>query len=65
MKTNQGLTDRMLRMYLGVIIAGIGIYNNSIWAVLGIQVFVSGIVGICPLYSMLRLNTISKKEKEL
>jgi len=64
MKTNQGLTDRMLRMYLGVIIAGIGIFYNSIWAMLGIPVFVSGIVGICPLYSMLRLNTISKEEKE-
>jgi len=65
MKTNQGLTDRMLRMYLGVIIAGIGIFNNSIWAVLGIPVFISGIAGICPLYSLIRLNTISKEEKEL
>jgi len=64
MKTNQGLGDRVLRVYLGVIIAGIGIYNNSFWAVLGIPVFVSGIVGICPLYPMLKLSTISKEEKE-
>ena len=65
MKTNQGLGDRVFRMYLGVIIACIGIYNNSIWAMVGIPVFVSAIVGICPLYSMLKLNTISKEEREL
>ncbi|HKR03406.1 MAG TPA: DUF2892 domain-containing protein [Bacteroidia bacterium] len=65
MKTNQGLTDRMLRMYLGVVIAGIGIFYNSIWAVMGIPVFISGIVGLCPLYSILKLNTISKAEREL
>lgn len=64
MKNNQGLTDRMLRMYLGVIIAGIGIFNNSAWALVGIPVFVSGIIGICPLYSILKFNTISKEERE-
>lgn len=64
MKNNQGLTDRMLRMYLGMIIAGIGIFNNSVWALLGIPVFVSGIIGICPLYSILKFNTISKEERE-
>lgn len=65
MKTNQGLGDRVLRIYLGIIIAGIGIYFNTIWAVIGIPVFVSGIVGTCPLYSMLKLNTINKEEREL
>jgi predicted ferric reductase len=65
MKTNEGLGDRVLRVYLGVIIAGIGIYFNTIWAVLGVPVFVSGIVGVCPIYSMLKWNSISKEESEL
>jgi hypothetical protein len=65
MKTNQGLTDRMFRMFLGMIIAGSGIFYNSIWAVLGIPVFISGIVGICPFYSLLGLNTITQAEREL
>ena len=64
MKTNEGIGDRVLRMFLGVVIAGIGIYNNSIWAVLGIPVFVTGVAGLCPLYSLLRLNTISREERE-
>jgi hypothetical protein len=65
MKTNQGLGDRVLRIFLGVTIAGIGIFNNSIWAVLGIPVFVSGVVGLCPLYSLLGLNTISAEERQM
>lgn len=63
MKTNQGLGDRVIRMFLGVIIAGIGIFNNSIWAVLGIPVFVSGVAGTCPMYSLLGFNTISEEER--
>jgi hypothetical protein len=64
MKSNEGLTDRMLRIYLGMVIAGIGIFYNSFWAVVGIPVFVSGIAGTCPLYSMLGLNSITKAETE-
>ena len=63
MKSNQGLLDRMLRMYLGMVIVGTGIFYNSIWAVLGIPVFVSGIVGLCPLYSLFGFNTISAEER--
>jgi hypothetical protein len=62
MKVNEGLKDRVIRMYAGMIIAGIGISFNSVWAVLGIPVFLSGAIGVCPLYSLMGINTISKEE---
>jgi hypothetical protein len=64
MKANIGMTERVVRMYLGVIIASVLIYFNSSWALIGIPVFVSGIAGICPLYSMLGINTV-KGRKEI
>lgn len=65
MKTNIGLTDRMIRLYAGMVIAGAGIFYNTPWALLGIPVFLSGIIGICPLYSMLGIKTFGKADQEI
>jgi hypothetical protein len=63
MKANVGMTDRVVRMYLGVITASLLIYFNSSWALIGIPVFVSGIVGVCPLYSIMGISTVKKPEQ--
>jgi hypothetical protein len=60
MKSNAGLTDRVIRLYLGIIIAGIGIYFNSAWALLGVPVFISGVAGYCVFYPLLKVNTLEK-----
>jgi hypothetical protein len=57
MKANVGMDDRVIRMFIGIIIVAAGIVANSIWAAIGIPVFLSGAVGICPLYSILGFNT--------
>ncbi len=62
MKVNVGLKDRVIRMYLGMIIAGFGIMYNSAWAMLGIPVFLTGVLGYCPIYSLLGIKTFSKEE---
>lgn len=62
MHTNEGINDRVIRMFLGVSISMFFIYQNSIWALLGLIPFVTGIVGICPLYSILGINTNTVKE---
>jgi len=64
MKSNEGLNDRFIRVYLGMVIAGSGIFYNSIWAVIGIPVFISGVIGFCPLYSLLKINTFGKADSE-
>ena len=51
-------------MYLGVVIAGIGIFSNLIWTVLGIPVFLTGVLGICPLYRIVGVKTFGKADAE-
>jgi len=43
-------------MYLGVIIASVLIYFNTIWALIGIPVFLSGAIGYCGIYQLLGIN---------
>ncbi len=57
MTANENMHDRAIRMILGVVIASIGIYLNTVWAVVGLVPFATGIVGFCPLYKLLGINT--------
>ena len=57
MHANIGMFDRFIRIWLGVIIAGVGIMNESPLALLGLIPFVTAIIGICPLYSLFRIKT--------
>ncbi|MFN0188190.1 MAG: DUF2892 domain-containing protein [Bacteroidia bacterium] len=61
MKGNESSTDRVIRVFLGVAIAMFFVYHNSAWALLGLLPFITGIVGICPLYSILGINTCKIK----
>ncbi len=58
MKTNEGMTDRVIRMFLGISVAMFFVFQNSAWALLGLIPFVTGIIGICPLYNLLGINTV-------
>jgi hypothetical protein len=64
MKTNEGMNDRVIRMFIGVSIAMLFIYQNSPWALLGLIPFITGAVGFCPLYQVLGINTLPRSEKQ-
>lgn len=57
MKSNEGMTDRVIRMFLGVAIAMYFVYHNSPWALVGLIPFLTGFIGICPLYSIMGIST--------
>ena len=59
------MNDRIMRMMLGVLIASFFIFYNSALALIGILVYVSGIVGTCPLYSVIKINNFGKADREL
>ena len=63
MKTNESSNDRIFRVFLGVAISMFFVYHNSAWALLGLIPFITGVVGICPLYSILGFNTCKIKSK--
>jgi len=63
-KNNVGKTDRIIRVILGVLLIGnvfFALKNPIGWV--GVILLVTGIVGICPLYSLLGINTKSAAEK--
>lgn len=63
-KNNVGKTDRIIRVILGVLLIGnvfFALQHPIGW--LGVILLVTGIAGICPLYSLLGVNTKSAAEK--
>lgn len=63
MKQNVGNIERVVR-----IVAGLGILSltmigpQSLWGLLGIVPLLTGLVGWCPPYALLGINTCGKKE---
>ena len=66
MKINEGRTDRIIRIVLGIVMLVLGIavlpagWLAWVVNVLGAILLVTGIVGFCPLYALLKLNTLKK-----
>ncbi len=64
MPHNEGTIDRVLR-----IVAGAGILSLAFvgpqtpWAYIGLVPLITGLVGFCPLYSVLGLSTCPVKAK--
>lgn len=65
MKANEGTMDRVIR-----VIAGLGILSLAFigpktpWAYAGIIFIVTGLVGFCPIYTLLGIKTCPLKEAQ-
>ncbi|HYW58316.1 MAG TPA: DUF2892 domain-containing protein [Polaromonas sp.] len=58
MKTNEGTLDRSLRVILGLVLIGLAVTGTlGVWAYIGVIPLITGAVGMCPLYSLLGINT--------
>jgi hypothetical protein len=63
-KNNVGKIDRIIRIVLGVVLVGNVFYGlNTPLGWIGLVLIVTGIGGICPLYSLINVNTKSLGEK--
>lgn len=61
MKRNEGTLDRTFRVAIGVLLIGLAATNAiGAWGYVGIVPLLTGVVGMCPLYGLLRINTCSK-----
>lgn len=61
---NMGKTDRIIRMVIGVLlIANVFVALQHPIGWLGVVLLVTGITGICPIYSLLNIETKSTAEK--
>ena len=62
MSRNEGTLDRVLRIILGLVLLSlIFVGPQTMWGLVGIVPLVTGLVGICPVYSVLGIKTCSVK----
>ena len=64
MKTNEGSLDRVLRVVVGLVLLGLTLSGNiGVWGWIGVVPLATGAVGMCPLYTLLGLNTCPAQRK--
>jgi hypothetical protein len=63
MNVNSGGIDRSLRLIVGLVLIGLTM-NGSIgaWGWIGLVPVLTGTIGLCPLYSLLGINTSPLKK---
>lgn len=62
MVVNEGMVDRGLRVIVGLVLiaAALGLLGSSyttVWGWIGVIPLVTGLIGMCPVYSILGINT--------
>lgn len=63
MKINEGKLDRIIRVVVGIVLLALGLFGVVggwlMWAayIVGAILVLTGVVGFCPLYALLKINT--------
>jgi hypothetical protein len=58
MKTNEGTVDRVLRIAAGLALIGMAVMGVvGPWGYIGVVPLLTGAIGMCPLYTVLGINT--------
>ena len=64
MKTNEGGIDRMVRIVAGLVLLGLMAMGViGVWGWLGIVPLATGLIGWCPAYALLGMNSCPMKSK--
>jgi Protein of unknown function (DUF2892) len=63
MKRNLGETDKVIRIILSIIIAGIGTYFQSWWGLLAFIPLITAFINYCPLYGLFGVSSYRHKTK--
>jgi len=62
MKANVGGIDRILRIVVGLALIGWALMGGPVWAWIGAVPLGTGLIGFCPLYPVLGMNTCPMKD---
>ncbi|WP_069132710.1 YgaP family membrane protein [Rhodohalobacter halophilus] len=57
LKKNVGYIDSVIRVLIGALIVGAGLYFDNFWGFLGLILVFSGTASFCPIYQLLKLET--------
>lgn len=62
MTRNEGTLDRVLRVILGLVLLSlVFIGPQTLWGLIGIVPLATGLLGTCPIYSVLGISTCPVK----
>ena len=62
MTCNVGKIERVLRIVAGLAMAGWALNGGPVWAWIGVVPLATGLMGVCPAYSLFHINTCSKDQ---
>ena len=62
MLSNIGKIDRLIRTAVAFVIVFASIYIGGLWAILGIVIILTALIGWCPIYALFRLSTTKEQE---
>ena len=61
MKVNESGIERVIRIAVGITLLSLVVIGpQTLWGLIGIIPLITGLVGICPLYSILGISTCKK-----
>jgi hypothetical protein len=69
MAANVGGADKMIRISLGIVLLGAGLFHfvTGVWAtgayVIGAIALLTGVFGFCPAWAIFRVNTCSVRRQ--
>lgn len=59
---NEGTLDRVIRVVLGLVLLSLTVVGpQTLWGLVGLVPLVTGVIGFCPLYKIVGLNTCPLK----
>ncbi|QTN23039.1 DUF2892 domain-containing protein [Rhizobacter sp. AJA081-3] len=62
MKTNEGTIDRALRVLAGLVLIALAATGTvGVWGWIGLVPLATGLIGWCPAYTLLGINTCPMK----
>lgn len=62
---NEGTVDRVLRVVVGLAVLSLVFFGpKTLWGLLGAIPVLTGLLGTCPVYSLLGINTCSIKTRK-
>ena len=63
MKKNLGGIDKTVRIIAGLGVIGAGLFFQSWWGAIGLVLFLTALIGWCPPYALLGLNSCKVKDQ--
>ncbi|MGZ5433269.1 MAG: YgaP family membrane protein [Thermoanaerobaculia bacterium] len=64
--TNEGTIDRVIRVVVGLAVLSLTVVGpKTLWGLVGLVPLATGIIGTCPLYSILGIRTCPLQNRKI